>query len=426
MKLVKNTLLVLIACSLTGFLQAQNEAPDTEKKEVKKMVIIKKTIDENGDEVVEKIVKEGDDFNWESDDKVEVIVPEDGEDVKVFRVKGSNINKNVEINEENGKKVIRVTTDKDGDKDVRVWVVEPGEELPEEALKSMDHNIHFIDHKEVDPNQGFLGVVMNKKVNVENNNGEETKTVEGVSDKGALISEVVENSAAEAAGLEAGDIITSLDGNPVADFDALAEYLSSKKKGDKVDIAYLRNDRAANTTATLKGGEGKMKFHRINIEKEVSHEGSEGDEPHVIVIEKEIEEGEENGEPKKIIIIKTISTSDEITEEIEEEIEFVEEEVEDAGNMDTSVEFERNLQLEAINLFPNPSNGWVQVKFMADAEPTIVRFTDINGKEIYKQEMPDFDGVYEKAIDLNKAAKGTVFFTIQQGDKVYSDKIVLN
>ncbi|MEZ4980510.1 MAG: T9SS type A sorting domain-containing protein [Saprospiraceae bacterium] len=86
----------------------------------------------------------------------------------------------------------------------------------------------------------------------------------------------------------------------------------------------------------------------------------------------------------------------------------------------TLVEFERNLQLEAINLFPNPSNGWVQVKFMADAQPTTVRFTDINGKEIYKQEMPDFDGAYMKAIDLNKAAKGTVFFTIQQGDKVYS------
>ncbi|MEZ4980513.1 MAG: hypothetical protein R2769_02785 [Saprospiraceae bacterium] len=65
--------------------------------------------------------------------------------MKVFCVKGSNINEeNVEINDKNGKKVIKVTTDKDGDKD-EVWVVVELEvkNFLEEALKSTSqHPLH--------------------------------------------------------------------------------------------------------------------------------------------------------------------------------------------------------------------------------------------------------------------------------------------
>ena len=346
---------------------------------------------------------------------IQVWVDDSDEETKVV-LKG--INKNIDIQENDGEKVITVVTEEGGDKDVKVWVVKGGEEIPEEAKALMPEDMHFIHRDEAhDPNKGFLGVIMKKEVEVENNNGEETKSVKGVSDKGAYISEIVENSAAAEAGLMAEDIITALDGNSIADFEALSEYLGNKQKGDVVAITYLRGNKTMQTTATLKGGEGRFMVKKFQTNHEFISD-DEGDGAKIFKIRKEIE-GEGEGD-HKVIIIKRIKKGEGEEEEVVEEI------IRGGDDIDVNVETPSQLAIESINLFPNPSNGWVQVQFKAEPVATVVRINDINGKELFKQNMPDFDGNYNKAIDLNNAAKGTVILSIQQGDKIFTDKIVLN
>jgi putative serine protease PepD len=68
---------------------------------------------------------------------------------------------------------------------------------------------------------------------------------------GALVSNVTGGSAAAKAGLQQGDVITSVNGKPVNDSDDLVGIIQSANVGDKVTIAFTRNGAEKTVTATL-------------------------------------------------------------------------------------------------------------------------------------------------------------------------------
>jgi serine protease Do/serine protease DegQ len=69
--------------------------------------------------------------------------------------------------------------------------------------------------------------------------------------KGAVVVEVQPGSSAAQAGLEAGDIITALNGRPVGDASDLHNTLGLMRVGEQVSIAVLRNGRSKVLRATL-------------------------------------------------------------------------------------------------------------------------------------------------------------------------------
>lgn len=71
---------------------------------------------------------------------------------------------------------------------------------------------------------------------------------------GAYVKEVMPNSAAEAAGLKAGDIIHSLDGAAIKTPADLVSAVKKHKAGDEVTVGYERSDKQREVTATLKKG----------------------------------------------------------------------------------------------------------------------------------------------------------------------------
>jgi serine protease Do len=72
----------------------------------------------------------------------------------------------------------------------------------------------------------------------------------GASDGGALITSVQEDSPAAKAGLKAGDVITSIAGEPVRDARAVVDRIA-RTPGGEVSIGYLRNRQGATATATV-------------------------------------------------------------------------------------------------------------------------------------------------------------------------------
>ncbi|MGE3887630.1 MAG: S1C family serine protease [Vicinamibacterales bacterium] len=72
----------------------------------------------------------------------------------------------------------------------------------------------------------------------------------GASDGGALVTSVREGSPAEKAGLEAGDVITSIDGEAVRDAGDVMSRIR-RASADEVTIGYLRDRKAASVKATL-------------------------------------------------------------------------------------------------------------------------------------------------------------------------------
>jgi serine protease Do len=71
-------------------------------------------------------------------------------------------------------------------------------------------------------------------------------------EKGLKITELQKESAASAAGLEEGDIITKVDGKEMKEGKQLVEVIRGHKPGDEVAIEYLRDDKKKTTKATLK------------------------------------------------------------------------------------------------------------------------------------------------------------------------------
>jgi len=70
-------------------------------------------------------------------------------------------------------------------------------------------------------------------------------------DSGVLVTKVIDDSPADEAGLEDGDIIFSFDGKKVEDPAELASLVSKRKPGDKVKIVFYRDGKKINTEVEL-------------------------------------------------------------------------------------------------------------------------------------------------------------------------------
>ena len=74
--------------------------------------------------------------------------------------------------------------------------------------------------------------------------------------EGVYVASVVENSAAEEADLEKGDVITAINGVSVNTVPELQEQIARQKPGDKISITFDRSGKEKTETATLRNVEG--------------------------------------------------------------------------------------------------------------------------------------------------------------------------
>ena len=103
---------------------------------------------------------------------------------------------------------------------------------------------------------GIKGSDVNVYVDSEKEKGNEVDlgTMEGI-----YVAEVVEDGAAEEAGLKKGDVITHIDNQKIKSFGELQNVIAQKRPGDKITINYLRNKSKKSATLTLKNEQGNTK-----------------------------------------------------------------------------------------------------------------------------------------------------------------------
>ncbi len=102
--------------------------------------------------------------------------------------------------------------------------------------------------------RGYLGV------GIAEINAELTKTKGIKISKGVYIDTIYNGSAAEAAGLLIGDIITQVNGVEVNSVPSLQEQVANYHPGDKITVTYFRGDDNKITNVTLKNREGYAKI----------------------------------------------------------------------------------------------------------------------------------------------------------------------
>jgi serine protease Do len=68
---------------------------------------------------------------------------------------------------------------------------------------------------------------------------------------GVLVNQVTAKGPADQAGLKAGDIITTVDGKPIKDGDALVTDIAARKPGSTVHLGYVRSGQTSTATLTI-------------------------------------------------------------------------------------------------------------------------------------------------------------------------------
>ena len=85
------------------------------------------------------------------------------------------------------------------------------------------------------------------------------------STEGVLITRILDQGAAQEAGLLTNDIIVKMDNVKIANFSDLQGYLGSKRPGDEVEVMILRNETVKTLTLKLKNQFGKYKFENSDF-----------------------------------------------------------------------------------------------------------------------------------------------------------------
>ncbi len=310
--------------------------------------------------------------------------------------------------------------------------------------------------EEVDPNTAQLGVHIS---DVEN---------------GAEVIEVVCCSAADMAGIIISDVITKIDKTEINDIESLVDAIGSKKPGDKVKVHLLRNGKTIKKKITLiaakdvkkctseslsccskeemaacckKMGisctpeqmEACMKMMKEGCCKAGSAQACckgksdkkccSADEAkacckkkdnyktnHKIIVVEDGSAMECNKVDalKKKVVVKSTGLDSGLgskTKSVEKVID---------------VDVENALEVNEIKVFPNPSQGIMQVEFDANCAGKVnVHVVDLAGRRIYDEQFDHFDGSFNKEINLKGIKSGTLLLVIAQGDKVFTEKIVL-
>ena len=299
--------------------------------------------------------------------------------------------------------------------------------------------------------------------------------------QGVLITGIVKGSGAEAAGLQKGDIITGLNGQSVDSNRDLTNILAEQKPGQTIAVNYLRNGNAASTNSTLTAKKKRSHSYNYNYNYNYNYSYNRGHsrdfsdrnlcKPFIGVYTSKTSKGmkvssvikgtsaerayiqpgdiitaldgvstrshselvrerdkHEPGDYYTLTIISGGSTIDidaQFDECPKDEEPEIEEEVitEEIPQIQPSIS--NTLQLESFDAYPNPTYGAVNIRFQGEAVPTNIKIIDVTGKTVYSEDVPNFDGIYNRDLVLENATPGALIVHVQQGQRAFSKSLIL-
>ena len=186
--------------------------------------------------------------------------------------------------------------------------------------------------------------------------------------QGVGVSGIIEGNdwPAEKAGLQKGDRILAIDGIPVGTHNELVTERDKHRPGEAFSFTYLREGEVFEVDA---------RFKECPRDEQIQPEAP-----------------------------------------IEEIVPAPQEQLDFTDNM---------LELEEFTAYPNPTFGNLNIQFRGEAVPTLVRIIDASGKVVYEENLNNFDGYFNKQVDISGGVLGTMILSVNQNGKTSAKPVVL-
>ena len=86
---------------------------------------------------------------------------------------------------------------------------------------------------------------------------------------------------------------------------------------------------------------------------------------------------------------------------------------------------DNKLVLEEVRCFPNPSDGFFRLQFDLPGKGDVnVDVHDAKGERVYHESISDYEGAYERTLNLSGKPDGTNFLVITQNGTTHAQKPV--
>jgi len=202
---------------------------------------------------------------------------------------------------------------------------------------------------------------------------------------------IVKNSTAEAVGMEDADILTAINGNRILDWEDITIALSSLRAGDRIEVAWLRDNRRRNGGALVKS--------RCDLERE-------REERETIIYE----EGERQARGIEDVSIRSL-TSYEILS------------LNQATGLDLPTD--NTLGVKNLDIAPNEGGGLnLSLQLPQRGETSLQLYND-QGRLVYQYDLGDFSGQVTDRISLSGNSGGVFFLHISQNGKSLTRKVLV-
>jgi hypothetical protein len=336
--------LSLVIASLLSIISYSTVTAQQAKTTVK-VIVVEKTVDENGNINENKVIKTGeeaeeymkemnisqDSNTWTNDEgeeidldrkeykfiqkkKVKMIQKDDDGNEEVIEwsgegdipdeIKEKMEEHDIDIIMDDKSEEIEVTVDNDGlsshskikilknqnGENQEIEIDVEGEELSDEIkemLKAEGIDLSIIGSE--DGSEKTIMVVTDDDEVEMNNNKAQLGVYLNTLDKGVKVAGVIEGSSAESAGMKEGDVITAIGDNDVSTMEEVVKEIGQYAVGDIVIVHFTRDDKVQSREVTLQSRKSTNELIKTDTYKkiiEVENDGSKKVEKYII-IEKE-------------------------------------------------------------------------------------------------------------------------------------------
>ena len=298
---------------------------------------------------------------------------------------------------------------------------------------------------------------------------------------GARVSHITDGSTADMIGMRDDDIILTINDNPIVDWNDLGTALDNTPTGEELNIVFYREssdkiyDRWAmavnhgdkpqiieefepdtgflsldqmeditvvkveeeNTTTTISAPGTYVLVENSGSEEYSNMEYPEvilETENYVIVREDMIDDEIDTFEITDNIAVNADKILDEMDElNNDEDLQMIDfknvrrTEAEDMKEeLDIEMPIDNSLDVNSLNLYPNPNDGIFSLNFESAIEGDIeVKVYTSDGRLVYNEIKGDFSGLFIQDINIQGNSRGVYFLMIRQGDQTFSKKFIV-